>query len=130
MLNEIVELARKRPDAQIRLLCPTDGVRSMQDVMNRKNIQFRYLEGSLQSLVSILIVDDKLFISTESKPNAKLKNGGIATYSNSRSTALSYISIFNALWKQSDLYQQIKENNFELHHLNEIQKDFINIARS
>lgn len=26
------------------------------------------------------------------------------------------------------MYQQIKENNVELHHLNEIQNDFINIA--
>jgi hypothetical protein len=31
---------------------------------------------------------------------------GLATYSNSESTVLSYISIFETLWIQSEIYQQ------------------------
>ena len=99
-----------------------------------KNIQVKYLEGVLRSSVLILIIDNKHFLSTESyqivgnKTSNVVPNEGIGTYSNSKSTVSSYVSIFDALWKQSDLYEQIKERNLELHNLNEVQKDFINIA--
>jgi signal transduction histidine kinase len=46
---------------------------------------------------------------------------GFATYSNSRATVLSYISIFESFWKQSDLLKKLKESE-------ELQKDFIHIA--
>jgi signal transduction histidine kinase len=46
---------------------------------------------------------------------------GFATYSNSRSTVLSYISIFESFWLQSELYMKVKEAE-------QVQKDFINIA--
>ena len=39
---------------------------------------------------------------------------GISTYSNSKPTVLSYISIFDNLWKQAELYQQLKESNKQL----------------
>ena len=34
---------------------------------------------------------------------------GLATYSNSQSTVLSYASIFESLWTQTELYQKLKE---------------------
>ena len=45
----------------------------------------------------------------------------MATYSDSKSTVLSYSAIFENLWKQTELYEklQIHEN---------LQKEFINIA--
>jgi two-component system sensor histidine kinase VicK len=46
---------------------------------------------------------------------------GLATYSNSKSTVLSYVSIFEALWVQTVLYEGVKISE-------RIQKDFINIA--
>jgi signal transduction histidine kinase len=46
---------------------------------------------------------------------------GLATYSNSRSTVLSYVSIFDALWKQS-------EQREELFNYSMAQKEFINVA--
>jgi two-component system, OmpR family, sensor histidine kinase VicK len=39
---------------------------------------------------------------------------GLVTYSNSKSTVLSYTSIFESLWEQTELYQQIKEANNRL----------------
>jgi hypothetical protein len=47
---------------------------------------------------------------------------GMATYSNSKSTVLSYASIFESLW-ETELYQQIKEANNRLNVLNNSQKD-------
>jgi signal transduction histidine kinase len=53
---------------------------------------------------------------------------GMATYSNSKSVVLSYVSIFESLWKQSELYQKLNElyEHLKLH--NKMQKEFINIA--
>jgi signal transduction histidine kinase len=46
---------------------------------------------------------------------------GLSTYSNSRAGVLSYVAIFENLWTQSDLYEQLKVND-------KMQKEFINIA--
>jgi signal transduction histidine kinase len=46
---------------------------------------------------------------------------GLATYSNSKATVLSYASIFETLWKQTEMYEQLKTHD-------RMQKEFINIA--
>jgi signal transduction histidine kinase len=67
---------------------------------------------------------------------------GLSTYSNSKAGVLSYVSIFENLWLQTELYQQIKESNTRLEIANErlaaaneqlkihhtMQQQFINIA--
>jgi signal transduction histidine kinase len=59
----------------------------------------------------------------------------MTTYSNSKPTVLSYVSIFENLWRQTELYQQLKESNKQLEQANDqlntqdkTQKEFINIA--
>jgi two-component system sensor histidine kinase VicK len=39
---------------------------------------------------------------------------GYSTYSNSKPGVFSYVSIFENLWKQTELYQQVKESNKQL----------------
>jgi signal transduction histidine kinase len=46
---------------------------------------------------------------------------GLAAYSNSKPIALSYASIFDSLWRQGELYEQLQAYSGA-------QKDFINIA--
>jgi signal transduction histidine kinase len=46
---------------------------------------------------------------------------GLATYSNSKSTVLSYASVFETLWTQVDLYNELKIRDIA-------QQEFINIA--
>jgi signal transduction histidine kinase len=53
--------------------------------------------------------------------NTSLEAIGLATYSNSTPTVLSYASIFESLWTQTELYEQLK-----LH--DKMQKEFIDIA--
>jgi signal transduction histidine kinase len=67
---------------------------------------------------------------------------GLATYSNSKPTVLSYVTIFDTLWMQTELYEQLVESNNglakayeQLEAANEqlkvhekMQKEFINIA--
>jgi signal transduction histidine kinase len=46
---------------------------------------------------------------------------GLSTYSNSKAGVLSYVSMFESLWKQTELYEELKNNE-------KMQKEFINIA--
>jgi len=46
---------------------------------------------------------------------------GIAISSNTKSTVLSYISIFETLWKQTELFQQLKQEDI-------LKSEFINVA--
>jgi two-component system, OmpR family, sensor histidine kinase VicK len=53
---------------------------------------------------------------------------GISTYSNRSATVLSYVSIFESLWIQTELYQQLKDANEQLKIHDTMQNDFIHIA--
>jgi signal transduction histidine kinase len=74
--------------------------------------------------MGVLVVDRKESLIVELKDDTKenyYEAAGLAAYSNSRPIALSYVSIFESLWKQGELYEQLKAYNV-------MQRDFINIA--
>src|SRR5919197_4206629 len=74
--------------------------------------------------VTIVVVDRKESLVIEKKDDLKedfIEAVGIATYSNSKPTVLSYISIFESLWSQVKLYEKLKVHD-------KMQKEFINIA--
>ena len=88
--------------------------------------------------VTIVVVDRNESLVIEKKDDSKqnfIEAVGMATYSNSKPTVLSYVSIFENLWRQSELYQQIKESNKHLEQAydqlkrhDKTQKEFINVA--
>ncbi|HZA08262.1 MAG TPA: HAMP domain-containing sensor histidine kinase, partial [Nitrososphaeraceae archaeon] len=81
--------------------------------------------------VTIVIVDRKESLVIEKIDDSKqnfIEAVGIATYSNSNPTVLSYISIFRSLWSQIKLYERVKEANIQLKLHDKMQKEFINIA--
>ncbi len=97
----------------------------------KKNIFVRNIDISLSTNSTILVVDRKESLVIEVKDDVKgtFKNAiGFATYSNSSATVLSYVSIFESLWVQTELYQQLKDANEKLKMHDIMQKDFINIA--
>jgi two-component system, OmpR family, sensor histidine kinase VicK len=60
---------------------------------------------------------------------------GLSTYSNSKSTVLSYAAMFETLWNETELYEQIRQSHTKLEIANEqlerqykSQRDFVNIA--
>ena len=82
------------------------------------------MDKSLHTRIGILVVDRKESLVIESKDDTKDNSyaaSGLAAYSNSKPIALSYASIFESLWKQSELYEQLKVHS-------RMQKEFINIA--
>jgi signal transduction histidine kinase len=81
-------------------------------------------EETAVSTVTIVVVDKKeslVFEKTDDTKENFIEAVGSATYSNSKPTVLSYISIFKNLWKHVDLYEQLKTHD-------KMQKEFINIA--
>jgi len=124
---------------KVRILTPKDDL--IQEKVQRlaqQHIHVRYIEPPLQTKVSILMVDGNSLLSVELRDDTKRTSYeaiGLAIFSNSKPTVFSYISIFESLWKQADLYQQLENSNKELAAANErlkeadkIQKEFINVA--
>ena len=112
---------------KIRILTPMDDrIKQRAQLFKEQNIDIRYIEQILQTKVTILIVDRRLSLAAELKNDTKdnyYEATGLATYSNSESTISSYASIFESLWRQVDLYDELKIRDIA-------QKEFINIGSS
>jgi two-component system, OmpR family, sensor histidine kinase VicK len=90
------------------------------------------------STVTIAVADRQISLAIEKKDDAKenfIDAIGLATYSTSKPTVSSYVSIFENLWAQTELYRQVKESNRQIALANEqlkktdeMQKEFINMA--
>jgi signal transduction histidine kinase len=77
-----------------------------------------------ETKATILVVDRKDSMVMELKDDSKstfYEAIGLSTHSNSKAGVLSYVAIFENLWKQSELYEQLKIHD-------KMQKEFINIA--
>lgn len=111
----------------LRILVPDDAEvqQAVNDIRSQApTIEFSYLDKSLQTGMSLLIVDRKELIVWETKDDAKedpYSAMGKATYSTSKSLVLSLYQIYEILWKQTELYENIKMHN-------RMQSEFVNIA--
>jgi two-component system sensor histidine kinase VicK len=114
--------------AKVRILIPADEEQIIQIVdemaLELPQLDIRRIDKSLQTQMGIIVVDRKESLIVELRDDTKenyYDAAGLAAYSNSRPIALSYVSIFESLWKQGELYEQLKAYNM-------MQRDFINIA--
>ena len=125
-----IELLQEAAERGIRVKILTPINEFVKDIIiqkilgKQKRIEVRYIGESLQSKVSILVIDRKFSLVVELKDDTKgtsYEAVGLATYSNSKPTVSSYASIFESLWIQSELYEQLKVHD-------KMQKEFIDIA--
>jgi two-component system, OmpR family, sensor histidine kinase VicK len=89
--------------------------------VRRSNIQFKEIAVTT---VTTLVVDRKESLAIEKTDDSKrdfIEAIGLTTYSNSEPTVISYVSIFEGLWKQAELVDQLKTHD-------KMQREFINIA--
>jgi signal transduction histidine kinase len=80
---------------------------------------------------TILVVDRKKSLVMELRDDSKTTFDeaiGLSTYSNSKAGVLSYVAIFENLWKQTELYEDIKKAHEQLKIHDKMQKEFINVA--
>jgi signal transduction histidine kinase len=144
LLKEIIE----KNNAKVRILVPADREAKSaikEFAISYPSIDIRSLEEALQTCITIVMVDRKECVIVESKDDTKGSSydaAGISTYSNSRTIVSSYVSIFESLWNQTELYEQLKKSNEQLTNLykqvvttneqmqtnSNMQNEFINIA--
>ncbi len=91
---------------------------------NYDHIEFRGLQFTLQTINRITILDRSKTMILEIKDDVKdnfIDAFGLAIFIDGKSTASSYAAIFDSLWKQAEMYEQLQLQD-------RMQKEFINIA--
>ena len=79
---------------------------------NYPRIEFRSLHTTFQPIIRITILDREKTVLMEINNDTSedfLNAVGISLFIESKSTALSYVSIFNNLWNQSEMYEKLQE---------------------
>lgn len=131
---EFLIMTAKSKGVKVRILSPVDDyVRNIIDKVKGEDnikIEIRNIEEPSQTKVSVLIVDRASLLSAELKNDSKetsLEAVGLATYSNSKPTVLSYASIFESLWDQTELYEHIRYLYEQLKSHEEMKQEFMDI---
>jgi two-component system sensor histidine kinase VicK len=128
----VVQLAKeaaKERNVKVRILVPASSLieqkaQQLKQYCPNNIIDVRYIVQMSETKATILVVDRKASLVMELRDDSKttfVEAIGLSTYSNSKAGVLSYVAIFDNLWKQTELYEQLKIND-------KMQKEFINIA--
>jgi two-component system, OmpR family, sensor histidine kinase VicK len=131
---ELFKEATAERHVKIRILTPMDDIikeKAQKFKEQQHQIDIRNIDYPLQTKVTTLLVDRKFSLTVELKDDTKETSYeaiGLATYSNSKPTVLSYLSIFDTLWNQVDLYGELRDLYEQLKAHDKLQKEFINIA--
>jgi two-component system, OmpR family, sensor histidine kinase VicK len=128
---ELLREAAEERNIQVRIMTPVNDLieKTLQKLEQKKeqtkgNIEIRRIELESEIKSTIVVTDRKASLITELKDDLKediVEAIGLSTYSTSKPTVLSYVSIFEKFWKQIELYEQLKVQD-------KMQKEFINIA--
>jgi len=124
----------KEQNIKVRILMPAH--KSTEQIVQnlreqQSNIDVRYIEQTSGTQATFLAIDRKASLVMEIRDDSKTTFDeaiGLSTYSNSRAGVLSYIAIFENLWKQTELYEDIKKAHEQLKIHDKMQKEFINVA--
>ncbi|HEX6280677.1 MAG TPA: HAMP domain-containing sensor histidine kinase [Nitrososphaera sp.] len=95
------------------------------------SINLRFSEVDLNTRITIMISDRNEFMSWELKDDTlddPYLAGGVAAYSNIKALASSYATIFDNLWKITELAENLRLANIKLERNDKAMKEFINIA--
>lgn len=130
----IKEVTSSRKDLEVRILTPADESVELASVAlgsKLANVHVRNMETTLQTKATVVVVDRKLSLAVELKDDSRdniqeaLRS---AVYSNTKSAAISYVAIFESLWKQVELIDQVNSLCKQLKDQQADQREFISIA--
>ena len=145
---QLAKEAAGERDVKIRILMPMHKSTEQLQVLKEEqkeslvvqdNIDVRNIEEIiLDSHATILVVDKKHSLVIEIRDDSKTNFEeaiGLSVYSNSKASVLSYLSLMENLWLESEIHEQLKESRTRLELVNKqlaihdnMQQDFINIA--
>src|SRR5215212_9306207 len=140
LLGEAASIYRKISEngVNIKLLVPrgtVDHIEENEQIAKVReispSINLRFSEVDLNTRITIMISDRNEFMSWELRDDTlddPYLAGGIATYSNIKSIASSYATIFDNLWKITEFAENLRIANIKLEGNEKAMKEFINIA--
>lgn len=137
----VIDLLKKKSteNVRVRILSPiNERVKEIMfsntpdnENLMKQNITSREIRKQDYLISTIVIVDRKHVLATELKDDSKAlfeEAIGESTYSTSKPTILSYISIFESLWDQTEMSENLKLANEKLIHREQLEREFINTA--
>ncbi|MGN6630157.1 MAG: sensor histidine kinase [Candidatus Nitrosocosmicus sp.] len=95
------------------------------------NIEFRGFHATYDPFIGITVIDKEKVLINEVKDDSKKdypSSIGLTIFIEGKSAALSYVSIFNSLWRQTKIYEEIKKAYEKVENHDKMQKEFIEIA--
>jgi len=107
----VIEAAKFR-NVTVTMLTPMDeNVKTIANDAEKQssNIKIRKIEPSSRSTVTVVIIDRKISLAVELKDDSKSTPQeaiGTSIYSTSKSTVLSYVSMFESFMKLTELYEE------------------------
>lgn len=139
---KIVQLLSEASDkkVKIRIIVPRGNKMDIDsDLPSQKdNVEIRYIESSFNAKINILVVDKKYSLLVMLKNTTKQKfidAVDSAVYSTSNPKVMSLATIFETLWKQTELYEKLKEaDNLKedyiqrLKSADKVKDEFVNVA--
>jgi len=126
----VLSLLKKASDRQnisIRMLLPSSEKTEEiieQTKSNVPKIDIRTVSTSLETKITILVVDSRQCLILELKDDMQVESYdavGLSTYSISPTIISSYLAVFESFWRQAELFEKMRE-------VEKLQKDFINMA--
>ena len=134
-INLLIEAAKRR-DVKARILTPKNEliektVQMLKKQPEHRKIDIRYIPEHLQTQVTFLVVDRKSSLVVEIKDDSKKSSYeamGLGTYSNSQSTVSSFVSIFETLWRQTEMYAEDELDNMK-DYLNDVLKEIARLKK-
>ncbi len=143
---QLAQEATKERNVNVRILVPRNGhnhqasekqmAHQLKKQYSNEYIEIRYIESTdtataSATKVTLLVTDRKSSLVIELKDDLKdtfIEAVGRATYSNNKIAVLSYVAIFENLWNQSELCQQLRQAYEQLKVDDTMHKEFINVV--
>ena len=124
VIDHLVQASQKNDDVQIKIICPLSS--ENEDILKRiltSTPNIRILNGN-NSVYGMFIVDGERFFNAELREPLELEFSqaiGFSIYSNSKPSVEAFKSLFELLWNERTLNEELKRAD-------KMQKDFIDIA--
>jgi hypothetical protein len=122
LLSVLLEAASR--NVAITILTPmneTAKIIAKQLENQNKNIRVKNIEPSSHITISAMIVDRRYSLAMETRDDSKPVSAdaiGTTTYSTSKSTVMSYVSMFESIMRLTELYEEsqakLRESTDEL----------------
>jgi YHS domain-containing protein len=131
MLTKLQEMKKNNSKLKIRILTPFDDDihKISKKFRDEWDIRIMNLGQALRIRASILLVDRKFLLYVELKDDTKetsYEAMGLSLFSTIKSTVISYVTIFETMWKQEEMNEQLSRMKKQIETYEQINKQLSN----